>query len=341
VITTNEAGIVTSINTAAIKLLGVDFECIGQPSARISSTAVPLAELSRAVTERKQTVRDRELTLDRGGRVRQLIASALDLKDVRGATVGCVVHLRDVTERMLMKEQMWRMEQFASLSTLAAGLLHEIKNPITALSIHVQLLEERLRSSKADGPVTELIDVLKSEVRRLDLTLEGFRNFASLQRLNLKWVDVRQVLEDVVRLIRPQASQQGVRLDHAAPAGPLPPVALDAEKIEQAMLNLVLNALDAMPKGGELYLGATLKDGQIEVVVRDTGPGIPPEIQDHIFHPYFSTKDRGTGIGLTLAEKLVRQHQGHLGFRTGPGGTTFAITLPVAAQKPTGGETVL
>ena len=91
---------------------------------------------------------DRELTLDRAGRVRRLVASALELKDMRGATIGCVIHLRDVTERMLMKEQMWRMEQFASLSTLASGLLHEIKNPMTALSIHVQLLEERLRDER-------------------------------------------------------------------------------------------------------------------------------------------------------------------------------------------------
>jgi signal transduction histidine kinase len=338
VITTNEASIVTSINSAAIKLLGIDFDCIGQPIARISSAAVPLVELSRAVTERKVAVSDRELTLDRAGRVRRLVASAVDLKDTRGATIGCVIHLRDVTERMLMTEQMWRMEQFASLSTLASGLLHEIKNPITALSIHVQLLEERLRTSSADARVSEVIDVLKSEVRRLDLTLEGFRNFASLQRLHLKKVDVQRVLEDVVRLIRPQAAQQGVRLEHAVAQGPLPPVALDTEKIEQAMLNLVLNALDAMPKGGELYLGATQKDGQIEVVVRDTGPGIPPEIQDHIFHPYFSTKDHGTGIGLTLAEKLVRQHQGRLAFRTGPAGTTFSIALPIAAQNSTEGE---
>jgi signal transduction histidine kinase len=338
VITTNESSVVTSINTAAINLLGVDFECVGRPIACISSTEVPLEELSRAVTERKVAVSDRELTLDRAGRVRRLVASALDLKDRRGATIGCVIHLRDVTERMLMKEQMWRMEEYASLSTLASGLLHEIKNPITALSIHVQLLEERLRASRAEGPIAELLNVLKTEVRRLDLTLEGFRNFASLQRLNLKEVDVREVLGDVVRLIRPQATQQGVRLDLDAAAGPIPRIALDSEKFEQAVLNLVLNALEAMPRGGELSVGAKAKDGQIHVMVRDTGPGIPVEIQDHIFHPYFSTKDRGTGIGLTLAEKLVRQHRGHLDFRTGPGGTTFSITLPVAAQSQNGVE---
>jgi PAS domain S-box-containing protein len=332
VITTDQQAVITSINSAAGALLGVDSECVGRPVACISSAEVPLEDLSRCVTERKLAVSDRELTLDRAGRVQRLVASALELKDRRGATIGCVIHLRDVTERMLMKEQMWRMEQFASLSTLAAGLHHEIKNPITALSIHVQLLEERLRCAGADGPIAEVIGVLKAEVRRLNLTLESFRNFASLQRLHRKPVDVQEVLEDVVRLIRPQASQHHVRLELLPASGSLPRIALDPEKIEQAVLNLVLNGLEAMPEGGDLSLRAAVEEGKLRVVVRDSGPGIPPEIQDHIFHPYFSTKDRGTGIGLTLAEKLVRQHRGHLDFRTGPGGTSFAITLPIDEQ---------
>jgi two-component system, NtrC family, sensor histidine kinase HydH len=328
VITTDRQAIITSINQAAINLLGVDSECVGRPIARISSAEVPLEAMSLSVSERKEVVSDRDLTLDRAGRVRRLVASALDLKDMHGETIGCVIHLRDVTERMLMKEQMWRMEQFASLSTLASGLHHEIKNPITALSIHVQLLEERLRCGN-DGPVAEMIGVLKSEVRRLHTTLESFRNLASLQRLHLKRVDVQEMLEGIVRLVRPQATQQGVRLELMRIDGELPPVALDSEKIEQAVLNLVLNALEAMPGGGELSLRAAVEDGRLRVVVRDSGPGIPPEIQDHIFRPYFTTKDRGTGIGLTLAEKLIRQHRGHLDFRTGPGGTSFSITLPV------------
>src|SRR5207249_4129371 len=107
------------------------------PISSISSNQVPLEELCRSVIERKGVVSDRDLTVDIGGRVRRMVASALELKDMRGESIGCVIHLRDVTERMLMKEQMWRMEQFATLSTLASGLLHEIKNPITALSLHV------------------------------------------------------------------------------------------------------------------------------------------------------------------------------------------------------------
>ncbi len=209
VITTDQRGIITSINSAAIDLIGVDVDSIGQPIASISTAEVPLEELCRPVTERRGAAGDRELVLDRAGRVRRLVASALELKDMRSATIGCVIHLRDVTERMLMKEQMWRMEQFASLSTLASGLLHEIKNPMTALSIHVQLLEERLRGDSADRQAAELIGVLKTEVRRLNNTLSSFQDFASLDRLRLKLTDVQEVLADVARLISPTGRRSG------------------------------------------------------------------------------------------------------------------------------------
>jgi two-component system sensor histidine kinase HydH len=328
VITTDPRGVITSINSAANELIGADVNCIGQPIGSISSPEAPLADLCRPVIERKGAVRDRELTLERCGRERRLVASALELKDMRGATIGCLINLRDVTERMLMKEQMWRMEQFASLSTLASGLLHEIKNPITALNLHVQLLEERLRKQVVDPPAAEMIGVLKSEVRRLDNTLSGFRDFASLERLRLRPVDVQDVLDDVASLMSPQAAGQGVRLKLLSAAGALPRIDVDPEKIEQAVLNLVLNALEAMPDGGDLTVGAEFEAGKLRMVVGDSGRGIPAEIQDHILHPYFSTKGTGTGMGLALAEKLVRQHQGQLEFKTGSAGTTFSIVLP-------------
>jgi two-component system, NtrC family, sensor histidine kinase HydH len=338
VITTDHQSVITSINSAAAELLGADPECewVGRAIACLSSAEVPLEEMSRRVAEQKEAVSDREIALDRSGRARRLVVSALDLRDERGETVGCVINLRDVTERMLMKEQMWRMEQFASLSTLASGLHHEIKNPITALSIHVQLLEERLRDD-ADGAVAEMIGVLKAEVRRLTVVLESFRDFASLQRLSVKDVDAREVLEDVARLIRPQAARQGVRLEVSPARGELPRVGLDPEKIGQAVLNLILNALEAMPGGGDLTLGAEAEGGALRLEVRDTGPGIPPEVRDHIFRPYFSTKASGTGMGLALAEKLVRQHRGRIDVRTGPAGASFSIVLPVNGREGGGG----
>jgi PAS domain S-box-containing protein len=121
VITTDLQGKITSINAGAIALLGITFECVKSPISRISSTEVPLDAMIASVIADKQRVRDREYTHERSGHVRRLVASALDLKYRAGDTLGCVIHLRDVTERMLMKEQMWRMEQFASLSTLASA----------------------------------------------------------------------------------------------------------------------------------------------------------------------------------------------------------------------------
>ena len=113
------------------------------------------------------------------------------------------------------------------------------------------------------------------------------------------------------------------------PESSLPRVPLDAEKFKQAVLNLVINALEAMPEGGSLVLGASVRAGELLVEVSDTGPGIPPEIQQDLFKPYFSTKTRGTGMGLALTEKLVGQHGGRIDFRTGPWGTTFCIAIPL------------
>ena len=237
--------------------------------------------------------------------------------------------LRDVSDRVLMEERVRRMERFLSLGTLASGLHHEIKNPLTALSIHVQLLEKRLRDPSPRKPVEELIGVVKSEVLRLNGVLESFRDFASLQRLAVQPADVDALLGDVARLIAPQAGQQHVEIAVESPATDLPRVPLDVEKIKQGVLNLVINALEAMPDGGSLVLSAAARDGELIIEVSDSGPGIPPEIQPSLFKPYFSTKAQGTGMGLALTEKLVGQHGGRIEFRTDPRGTTFSIAIPL------------
>src|SRR5262249_25159904 len=162
------------------------------------------------------------------------------------------------TERMLLEERMHRMERFLSLATLASGLHHEIKNPLTALSIHIQLLEELLADGQ-DGPaVDELVGVLKTEVCRLNGVLESFRSFAHLQRLSCQPTDALGILENAIRLIRPQAAEQKVQITLLHPEDELPHVPLDAEKFEQVVLNLLINALEAMPEGGTLSVSAAV-----------------------------------------------------------------------------------
>jgi two-component system sensor histidine kinase HydH len=333
VVTINREAVITSINSAAIGLLEVDFECVGRPLASICPPDVPLAEMYREVVGQQAAVRDRDFNVERAGRVVRLRVDGHVLEDTQGTALGCAIHLRDVTERILMEERMRRMERFLSLTTLASGLHHEIKNPLTALSIHIQLLEESLSKGQAAEPVDELVGVLKTEVCRLNGVLESFRSFANLQHLTVQPTDALEVVENAIRLIRPQAAEQRVEIRLLHPDKEMPPVPLDAEKFEQAVLNLVINALEAMPEGGQLTLHVTLADREFRVSIHDSGPGIPPEIRPHVFQPYFSTKDRGSGMGLALSEKLINQHGGHIGFRTGPEGTTFDITIPLEGRN--------
>ena len=333
VVTTNREGIITSINSAAIGLLEVDFECVGRPLASISSKDAPLMAVYQEVVGNQAAVRDRDFNVDREGRVLRLRLDGHALTDTEGAAMGCVIHLRDITERVLLEDRMRRMERFLSMATLASGLHHEIKNPLTALSIHIQLLEESLTNGNAEAAMDEIVNVLKTEVCRLNGVLESFRTFANLQHLTLQPTDAVGVVENAIRLIRPQAADQRVQITFLHSEKELPPIALDAGKFEQAVLNLIINALEAMPAGGKLTVSATVADGEFRMSVKDSGPGIPAEVQRNIFQPYFSTKDKGSGLGLALTEKLISQHGGHIAYRTGPDGTSFDITIPLEQRN--------
>jgi two-component system, NtrC family, sensor histidine kinase HydH len=330
VITTDRRRVISSTNRAATRLLGMDEECVGLPLASVSSDDAPLIGLAQQVAERGDAIRDYDCVISRGGQVRRLRADAHVLKDTAGYTLGCVILLRDVTDRLAIEERVHRMEWFLSLGTLATGLQHEIKNPLTALSIHIQLLEERLLDPASSEPIGDLIGVVKSEVHRLNDVLESFRDFASLQALTPRPTDVVGLLDEVQHLMAPQAKQQRIEIVLRVPNEPPPVVALDREKFKQSVLNLVINALEAMSGGGTLTLGVVSHPAEVIVEVSDTGPGIPPEIQGDLFKPYFSTKCRGTGMGLALTQKLIGQHGGRVEFQTSPAGTTFCLAVPIA-----------
>lgn len=331
VVSTDSNGKITSINPRGCELLGVGSECVGQPIVAISRLEIPLNDLSREVLEQSRTVVDRPFTVSRNGHTRRLQADGHLLRENDGAVLGSVLHLRDVTERILIEERMRRMERFMGLGSLAVGLHHEIKNPLTALSLHVQLLEERL-AGKAEEDVGELLGVLRTEVMRLNGVLETFRDFAAFRTLVVQPTDVMGLVEKAVRLVRPQADQQHVRIEVKPPEKTLLAVPLDAVKFEQVLLNLVVNALEAMPKGGDLSIRVSGLDGRLRVEVADTGCGIPPDVQPRIFDPYFSTKGDGVGIGLAWCEKIIEQHQGEIDFETSPQGTTFVVMVPIVAE---------
>ncbi|HEX8203375.1 MAG TPA: ATP-binding protein [Isosphaeraceae bacterium] len=218
---------------------------------------------------------------------------------------------------------------YAEIAELAGGLAHEIRNPLSTMRLNLDLLAEEF--PEAQGPrdqrILQKIERVRRESLRLQDILEDFLRFARVQELRPRPADLNEVIDVVRDFCEPQAVVQGVviRTQYAA----LPPVPLEVELFKQALLNLYLNALHAMPDGGELIL-ATRREGPWAVVeVTDTGCGIPPEQQARVFDAFYSTRPGGSGLGLPTTRKIVEAHGGRIGLQSEPGkGSRFTIYLP-------------
>lgn len=333
VITTDTEGRVTSVNPRGLEIVGPENVAVNKALSEIDQAHSLLNDICQEVSVRHNCIRDRDYIVFQQGHKRTLRAGCTLLRNQRNEEIGTVIHVRDVSQKALTEEQLRRMERYMGLGSLAAGLQHEIKNPLSALSLHVQLLHERLGDQLEDSGIKENLDVLRSEIRRINSVLDGFRSYASMGALGRSKVDVIEMIHKLLRLLRPQTESQGVTLNFQQPVQDLGEVWGDSGQLEQVLLNLALNALAAMPHGGKLGFVVDTHEGVLRIAVSDTGHGIPQEIQSQIFDPYFTTRNDGTGMGLALCEKIVRQHHGAIEFRTSDGGTVFTVSLPLEDIK--------
>ena len=232
-------------------------------------------------------------------------------------------------------------KRLAALGRVSSGIAHEVKNPLNAMGIHLELLKMQITDLATGRPgateeAREHVRVLAQQMRRLDHVVQGFLTFARPETPTQAPVWMHQLLKDMLPVISAEADKTGVKVAVDC-ADDLPPVLGDAGQLHQAMLNLGINACQAMPQGGDLRIAVHRIDGQqMEVLIEDTGTGIAPEHVDKIFNLFFTTKPEGTGVGLALVFRTIHLHDGDIEVQSIYGqGTTFRVTLPLA-ETPEG-----
>lgn len=218
------------------------------------------------------------------------------------------------------------------LERLLARLAHEIRNPLSSMDVHVQLLEEDLGTLAPElrQQLAPRLEIIQGELHRLDSIVHHFLRLAGPSALDLEPVELEKILNHVCELLRPEAAAREIEIV-LQPREPLPQLEGDQVRLTQALLNVVINALQAVERKGRIEVTAALVDQAIVVTVRDNGPGIPPEKLASIFDPYFTTKPEGSGLGLWIAQQIVTAHGGSLQARNAPeGGAAFTMLLPLS-----------
>jgi|TARA_B100001094_G_C18145803_1_gene780613 signal transduction histidine kinase len=276
---------------------------------------------------------------------------------------GLAVIINDATEQQQKTFEVIESERVEALTLLAASVAHEIGNPLNALHIHLQLMErevKKLKATDADVPLDladpdaaanhaasirkleTYLEIAKGEINRLDYIISQFLQAIRPTRPELKPVSLNDILLDTLTLLGPEIENRDVTLSQNF-AEDLPNAPLDQVQVKQALVNLIKNAIQAMTQGGALTLTTIAETDGVWVYVADTGGGIPQEKINRIFQPYFTTKKEGSGLGLMIVQRIVREHGGRIELESNTGqGTTFRLWFPLTEQQPlrlTGGET--
>src|SRR6266852_4465202 len=247
-----------------------------------------------------------------------------------GERMGALVTLRDLDSLESINTQLQVSERLAALGRITAGVAHEVKNPLNSMRLWLENLKESLPADQESG-AQQAVNVLDKEIDRLDAVVKRFLDFTRPMDVRLEATQLAELLKEVLEIAKPQLQKAHVLVARLLPID-VPEVYVDRALLKQAVLNLILNAADAMPSGGQLRLVLSRRGEMAEITVGDTGKGIPPEHRQKIFQLFFTTRPGGSGIGLASAFRIVQLHNGSIDFTTEVGrGTTFRIELPLAA----------
>ncbi len=287
--------------------------------------------LLKQTLEKKRTTRDVEREFRTfSGEEKFLIIGTSCLFDEEKKFNGAVSVIHDVTELKKYEEEAKRSERLSALGNLAAGVAHEIRNPLNAISITAQRLKSEFVPEKEKEEYASFVKTILDEIERLDSIINQFLSLAKAQKLDFVPTDMGSFLNEVVDLVEIEAKQKNIRLTREITD--LPETRIDPNELKKAFLNIMLNGIQAIPSRGTLGVRACLDDSQRNILIRirDSGTGIPRENLSNIFQPYFSTKVRGTGIGLSIAYRIISDHKGKIEVESELGkGTVFTVKLPI------------
>jgi PAS domain S-box-containing protein len=333
-------------NKCAERLLPmISYEQGGDPIWRLVRNE-EIAEFFEETLRNGDRVEGREFDLEIKGLQRLLSISLTPLVQDHQVT-GTLIHAEDITEKRSKEAQLRRAENLASLTTVAAGVAHEIKNPLGSLSIHVQLIQKTMAANRdlfmqthPGGDPRSYLDqmdkylaVVNEEIDRLNHIVVDFLFAVRPMNMELREGDVNALLKELIEFVGYELEEARITCILDLEEN-LPQISFDERYLKQAFLNLIKNAIAAMPAGGALTIKTEVKEGELWIGVSDTGTGIPEALIAKIFEPYFTTKETGSGLGLTLVFKIVREHRGDITVKSREGeGTRFTIMLPIPQKE--------
>ncbi len=323
---------ITSLNSGGEKILGwKSSECVGMSIRnRVPSEEVDLLLIKSASPNSRRFSREMEITNKENHSI-SIGYTTTDWLDNRGQKMGMIISFRDISQIKQMQNEVIRMDRLASLGVLASGIAHEIKNPLAGIKTMAQACEEEF---EPDDSKREYLTRIVRQVNRLDGLLKTFFTYAKPNPPNRCMHSLPDILNEVLNLVKTKMQKSNVIYTENFDDD-LPNIHVDAHQLQQVFLNLLLNAIDAMPDGGQLEVTAWKKGDlldcqEIEIFVTDTGSGIPVHKLETIFDPFFTTKSNGLGLGLSIVYRIIQSHQGDIYVESQENkGTRFMITLPI------------
>ncbi len=308
---------------------------VGQPLEQARGSSLedllgrfhPLRSLAEHSLDQGPGIRNATISLFQDGTAKEYLVSAFSVSDDQ-KRMGTMVLLKDLDSIKTLQSLVSHSAKLAALGRLTSGMAHEVKNPLNAMMIHLELLKEKLGVTSEEAQ--QSVAVIESQIRRLDRVVQGFLKFIRPRELTLKPVNLNALLQDVIALLEPEWQPRGIRFVFEADLT-LPAITGDEELLHQAFMNILLNACQAMPSDGTISVRTTRESRETaRVSIADEGVGIPRDDLDKIFRLYYTTKPDGSGIGLSLVYRILHEHDGHIDVSSEVGrGTTMTVRLPL------------